>query len=249
MSHNKYEFLYIVISSSITHAILIISLVYFVFNFIIARETNKQIVKAFLDYTHPLKEKTNTQTNDIRFNMLGKIISSYINDKYSDTIKNLNQEAIEKDKLNAKYNEKYYNRVRISLLVMSIILFAFLLFYYTGFRQYIDFGSSMTEIVLSFIVAFILIVVYQYFFAYYFVFQYIDYHFDTIITNKLDLPISKLKSKTKTIKTKITPKITLKPTPTPKITLKPTPTPTSSPTFRSTPSPTQTTTPTPTLRQ
>ena len=50
MHHNIYEFLYIIISSSISHALLVIGIVYIVFHIVIVNDTEDQIAKGFVDY-------------------------------------------------------------------------------------------------------------------------------------------------------------------------------------------------------
>jgi hypothetical protein len=193
MTHNIYEFLYIIIGSSISHAILVISLVYFIYNLVILKENQKKIVIAFLDYMKPLTNKDENENNKNQNPTLAKILNLNIIEKINESIKkdidneisHIKEKADQVAENNKIYNMKYTNAIAITLISMSIVFFGFLLFYYMKYNSSINFMDSITEIILTIVIAFILIISYEYLFATYFIFNYIDYNFDKIFTESI----------------------------------------------------------------
>jgi len=192
MHHNIYEFLYIIISSAISHAILVIGIIYIVFHIVIINDNEDQIAKGFVDYLKTyidiIKNNINNDPN------IDKSVKDFINNdinkasliKYVPNITDdMKKKALDKKKENDNYNAKYFKMSKIILGIMTICLVLFLLLDYIGFREYINFLPSFSEIILSFFIASVSIIIYEYLFAYEFMYNYVDYNYDKIFTNKL----------------------------------------------------------------
>ena len=192
MEQNIYEFLYVVISSSISHAILVIGIIYVIFHIVIIKDNEDQIAKGFIDYLRTYVDIVNQYVNNDP--NIDKSVKDLINNdidksifiKYvPDITDDIKQKAADKTKSNDEYNQKYFRRSKIILSVMTIILVLFLLIDYLGFRKYIKFLPAFGEISLSFLVASISIIIYEYLFAYAFMYNYLDYNYDKLFTEKL----------------------------------------------------------------
>lgn len=191
MHHNIYEFLYIIISSSISHALLVIGIVYLVFHIVIVNDNEDQIAKGFVDYLKTYIDITkNYINNDPDIDKSVKDLINNINKseliKYVPNISdNIKQKALENKTKNDESNTKYFKISKIILGIMTVSLVLFLLVDYIGFKDYINFLPAFSEISLSFFIAAISIIIYEYLFAYAFMYNYLDYQYDKLFTDKL----------------------------------------------------------------
>ena len=191
-THNIYEFLYIIIGSSISHAVVVLYIIYLIFDKFIIQENEKNIADKLIDYLTVYKEIIKNRVKNAYPD-----IDKYISDDFFDSsIKfhlpplgnNIQEKSKKIDEQNNNHNIFYYDRAIIIIIVLAIICLFFVLAYYTKFRNYINFIPSLSEMLISLIIAAIIIAIYEFAFVYYFVFNYVDYHFDNFFVNKIKYP-------------------------------------------------------------
>lgn len=182
MSNNIYDFLYVVIGSSISHAVVVLFVIYIIFESFLVKANNKNIADKLIDYLENYKVPreiplVNTINTNINLRLLGKLLPP------------LNKEMIKKaeeiEYQNESHNFSYYKNAIIIIISLAILFIIFLMIFPIKFSKYIDFTMSLKEIFLSLFIATLLIVIYEFAFVYYFIFNYIDYHFDDFFVNKL----------------------------------------------------------------
>lgn len=191
-NHNIYEFIYIIIGSSISHAVVVLYIIYLIFDKFIIQENEKNISNKLIDYLAVYKQILTNKVKTVYPN-----INEYISDDFFDSSINLHLPPLEgniKEKSktieqqNNLHNIIYYDRAIIIIVVLAIICLFFVLTYYTTFRNYIKLIPSLSEMLISLLIAAIIIAIYEFAFVYYFVFNYVDYHFDNFFVNKIKYP-------------------------------------------------------------
>ncbi len=191
-NHNIYEFIYIIVGSSISHAVVVLYIIYVIFDKFILQENEKNIADKLIDYVsiykQVIKNKLKKAYPDIDKYISDDLYDSSINLQLPKLEGNIQEKSNAVDQQNHNHNVLYYDRAIIIIIVLAIICLFFVLAYYTKFRHYISLIPSLGEMLLSLFIAAIMIAIYQFGFVYYFVFNYVDYHFDNFFINKLKYP-------------------------------------------------------------
>jgi len=89
-THNIYEFIYIIIGSSISHAVVVLYIIYIIFDKFILQENEKNIADQLIDYVSIYKQ--------VIKNKLKKVypdIDKYISDEFYDSSINLQLPKLE----------------------------------------------------------------------------------------------------------------------------------------------------------
>ncbi len=188
-NHNIYEFIYIIIGSSISHAVVVLYIIYIIFDKFILEENEKNIADKLIDYLSIYKDilinNIKKSNPDIDKYVSDQLYESIINRQLPPLEGNIKEKSKEVEEHNHKHNIIYYDRAIIIMVVLAIICMFFIIGYYTKFRNYINLIPSLGEMLMSLFIAAIIIAIYQFGFVYYFVFNYVDYHFDNFFINKI----------------------------------------------------------------
>jgi hypothetical protein len=185
MSRSIYDFLYVVIGSSISHAVVVLFIIYIIFENYLVKANNKNIADKLIDYLDnyniPIQQEFKGLVNSIGVNLNLKLFGKLLPPLDKDIVK----KAEEIEYANEYHNFPYYKNAIIIILSLAILFIIFLMIFPIKFNQYIDFVLSLKEIFISLAIATVLIIIYEFAFVYYFIFNYIDYHFDNFFIDKL----------------------------------------------------------------
>ncbi len=191
-THNIYEFIYIIIGSSISHAVVVLYIIYVIFDKFIIEENEKNIADKLIEYLavykQVIKNKVKKAYPDIDKYISDDFFNSSINLHLPPLEGNIKEKSKNVDQQNNTHNILYYDRAIIIIIILAIICLFFVLMYYTKFRNYIKLIPSLSEMLISLLIATIIISIYQFAFVFYFVFNYVDYHFDNYFINKIKYP-------------------------------------------------------------
>jgi len=172
--------IYAVIISSLTHAIIVILTIFLIYQLVLIKKNDAEIVKNAIDIVDKFVNSTDDAEKNKRFkSLLLEIIPEV-------SAENIKKQKEEQNKIN-EYNKKYHNNVIIFFSVLSLITILFSIIYYLINKNEIHFILSYKEIIIGTIFSFALIILYQFLFAYEFIFKYIDFHLYDLILSKIKI--------------------------------------------------------------
>lgn len=190
MYSNIYELIYIIFTSSFLHLIIIISIIYLVYTFILIKKNNDAIssevvneLNTFIDILESnVQQKQNptiapylTKSN-IKQILYNVIPSPSENDKIEEA--KINEQ-------NDKLNKPYIYRLKIFFIIVLSIFIGIFIPYNIFVYKKISYKFVLIELITSSILAFGLLSLYEYLFAYLFIFNYTDYHIYNFFKNKV----------------------------------------------------------------
>jgi hypothetical protein len=171
--------IYAVIISSLTHAIIVILTIFLIFQFVLIKKNDSEIIDNAIDIVDKFVKSNDNVDENIEFKKLLLQI-----------IPEVSEENIIKEKKEQKliddHNKKYYNDVIIFFSVLTLITILFSIIYYLINKNKINFILSYKEIIIGTLFSFGLIILYQFLFAYEFIFRYIDFQLYDIILSKIN---------------------------------------------------------------
>jgi hypothetical protein len=190
MYFNIVELIDILFSSSLIHTLVVVGVIYFMYELILVKENENAVAKEVKYELDMIINNINTQIrsnplisamidiNDVKKAIYDGVVPNMNNTSTSNQIQIINDK-------NAAYNSPIYKKLSIFFIILGSITGGLILLYNIGFRKFISYKYFFTELILSIVIGFIFIMSYQALFVYQFVLRYIDYHIYDVFKNNL----------------------------------------------------------------
>jgi hypothetical protein len=188
MYSNIFELIYILFTSSLLHLIIVISIIYVVYKFILIKKNNDQIsneviseVNIFIDVLYSNIQQIPIISKYLSKSNIKKILYNIIPSPSENDI-------IEEQKINDendKQNKPYMNRLKIFFIIILSVFVGLFIIYNIFVYKKISYKFILIELITSLVLVFGLLALYEYLFAYLFIFKYTDYHIYNFFKNKI----------------------------------------------------------------
>jgi len=183
--------LYIIISSSLTHVISVIGIIYFIYEFFLIKKINNELSKVIINYFQTWIDLTYQSSNnnflfpEINKNDFTKFFKNILLNQIPSPTENDYIMAKKNNDENFIKNKPINKKVYLFIGLLSLVLILWLIIFYFIFKKKINIKFAMFEIILSIIISFVIIFLYEYLFTYKFIFPYINYNIDTFLKTHL----------------------------------------------------------------
>jgi hypothetical protein len=190
MYFNIVELIDILFSSSLIHTLVVVAVIYFMYELILVKENENAVAKEVKYELDTIINNINTQIrstplisgmidiNDVKKAIYDGVVPNMNNTSTSNQIQIINDK-------NESYNSPIYKKLKLFFIILGSITGGLILLYNIGFRKFISYKYFFTELILSIVIGFIFIMSYQSLFVYQFVLRYIDYHIYDVFKNNL----------------------------------------------------------------
>jgi len=190
MYFNIVELIDILFSSSLIHTLVVVGVIYFMYEVILVKENENAVAKEVKYELDTIINNINTQIrstplisgmidiNDVKKAIYDGVVPNMNNTSTSNQIQIINDK-------NASHNSPIYKKLKVFFIILGSITGGLILLYNIGFRKFISYKYFFTELILSIVIGFIFIMSYQSLFVYQFVLRYIDYHIYDVFKNNL----------------------------------------------------------------
>jgi hypothetical protein len=188
MYSNIFELIYILFTSSLLHLIIVISIIYVVYKFILIKKNNDQISNEVISEVNIFIDVLYSNIQQI------PIISKYLSKSnikqilYNIIPSPSENDIIEEQKINDendKQNKPYMNRLKIFFIIILSVFVGLFIIYNIFVYKKISYKFILIELITSLVLVFGLLALYEYLFAYLFIFKYTDYHIYNFFKNKI----------------------------------------------------------------